>query len=124
MNYWLFGDYLGIGAGAHSKLADDGQVTRMQKRRQPTDYINNNTPIKKTTLSTKDLIFEFMLNVTRLKQKIAKSMFQQRTYLPYHELSTTMQKAKKLDLMDEDDEYFWVTPFGHRYLNDLQSLFL
>lgn len=125
MNYWLFGDYYGIGAGAHGKITQD-KVTRTHKHRQPKDYVNP----KKSFLagqewvSESELVFEFMLNVTRLQQAIPLDFFTQQTKLPYQLLLPALEKAAKIGLITLTSESWQITDFGRRYTNNLQALFL
>lgn len=128
LNYWLFGDYLGIGAGAHGKItmSDEKTVYRTKKHRQPKDYLNENKTylIEKKQILSKDLLFEFMLNTTRLQQPIPKRLFEQRTGLNLNLLMPKLIQAQKKGLITINDTHWQVTPFGQRYVNDLQTLFL
>lgn len=124
LNYWLFGDYIGIGAGAHSKLSNEQHISRCQKRRLPKDYLTNCQAIKTKILTQQEQLFEFMLNTTRLRQNIDKSLIQHRTQLDYAQLAPFIEKAIKLELMIEADDSFCVSHKGHQFLNDLQGLFL
>jgi len=86
LNYWQFGDYLGIGAGAHSKITDlsDHKIVRYSNYRHPKDYLKQDTNFihEKTIVAPNDLAFEFMLNHLRLRQPIKPALFEQRTSLP------------------------------------------
>lgn len=128
LNYWLFGDYLGIGAGAHGKLTtpDNKQIFRTRKQRQPTDYLNLNKPFLAALDEVKQeaIVFEFMLNVTRLEQAIPNSLFTERTGLNFDRLSPGLQEAAAKGLVHIKDMHWQITPFGRRYTNDLQSIFL
>ena len=128
LNYWLFGDYYGIGAGAHGKLtsADGQQIHRTRKQRQPTDYLNPDKPFIAASdlLSTHDLIFEFMLNTTRLQQPIPNTLFTERTGLELKELLPGLLIAQRKGLIQLNDTHWQVTPFGRRYTNNLQAIFL
>lgn len=126
LNYWLFGDYYGIGAGAHGKITAKDKIYRTQKYRQPGDYLNtqkNFTAVKKIINPT-SLIFEFMLNVTRLQYPIPNKLFVERTGLPYRYLQPLLQKAAQQKLIDIHGSAWQVTEFGRRYNNDLQIIFL
>lgn len=126
LNYWLFGDYLGIGAGAHGKYSgQDGQF-RTQKHRQPKDYLNPEKLFLSgcKTLSPEDLVFEFMLNATRLEIPIRHSLFEERTGLPFQYLQKGLNSAMKQGLITMDEQQWQVTAFGRRYTNNLQELFL
>ena len=128
LNYWLFGDYYGIGAGAHGKLTstDSKQIHRTRKHRQPTDYLNPDKPFLAAceALSPNDLIFEFMLNATRLQQPIANALFTERTGLNFDALMPGLLLAQSKGLIELNNTHWQITPFGRRYTNDLQALFL
>lgn len=128
LNYWLFGDYYGIGAGAHGKISlDDGKtIYRTQKARQPNDYLN---PLKKhlvsqTVLSPETLLFEFMLNTTRLEQAIPYTLFNERTGLPIDYMQAKLQEAAKKGLLTLSEKTWQITALGRRFTNNLQALFL
>lgn len=135
LNYWLYGDYLGIGAGAHGKITIPNGITneltiwRTQKKRQPKDYIHSQTTEKKF-LAQKDPIapheipFEFMLNALRLFQPIAYDLLKQRTPILLENLQKTLIIAKQKKLVFIHNNTFEVTTLGHQYLNNLQEMFL
>lgn len=127
MNYWLFGDYYGIGAGAHGKLTDDeAQVFRTRKHRLPNEYLDPNKAYlaasEKPTVE--DLLFEFMLNTTRLEQAIPYALFKERTGLSICLLEDRLKGAEQKGLIQLQAEGWQVTKLGRRYTNDLQALFL
>ncbi|MFC3909691.1 radical SAM family heme chaperone HemW [Legionella dresdenensis] len=128
LNYWLFGDYYGIGAGAHGKLTVSAphQIYRTRKQRQPTDYLNPDKQIMAASelLSADSLPFEFMLNTTRLQQPIPLSLFTERTGLDSELLQPRLEKAASLGLITLNDKHWQVTEFGRRYTNNLQEMFL
>lgn len=128
LNYWQFGDYLGIGAGAHSKLThiQTQTVTRFHKVKQPNHYLAADKPFiaQLDTISVNELIFEFMLNALRLNQVIEYELFTARTGLESSVLLTKFAVAKNKDLLDYNDDVFWVTPLGRRFLNNLIEIFL
>lgn len=128
LNYWLFGDYFGIGAGAHAKFTDiqANRIYRTNKFRLPRDYIQTSKGFiaKSKELEAKDLIFEFMLNTTRLEQRIPRTLFANTTLLPYNFIADGLQKAADLGLIDLQNDYWQVTSFGRRYTNNLQEIFL
>ncbi|WP_025385154.1 radical SAM family heme chaperone HemW [Legionella oakridgensis] len=127
LNYWLYGDYFGIGAGAHGKISsEDGTIYRTRKHRQPKDFLSENKPFLAAVekVSTDDLIFEFMLNTTRLQQPIPLSLFKERTGLELELLLPKLLKAQSQNLIYLDETHWQVTPFGRRYTNNLQALFL
>lgn len=128
LNYWLFGDYYGIGAGAHGKisLANSQQIYRTRKQRQPADYLAPDKAfLAARELVTPDsLLFEFMLNTTRLEQTIPHSLFSERTGLPFDRLNPLLIHAANKGLIAMNDLFWQVTSLGRRYTNDLQTLFL
>lgn len=126
LNYWLFGDYFGIGAGAHGKLTLNSKVQRTQKHRVPKEYQNAEKPFlaQIQVIEGNDLVFEFMLNATRLEQAIPLILFSQRTGLPLDFLLTPLKKAQAKNLINITETHWQVTPLGRRYTNDLQALFL
>ncbi|MHB1946905.1 MAG: radical SAM family heme chaperone HemW [Gammaproteobacteria bacterium] len=128
LNYWEFGDYLGIGAGAHSKITDvDKQViTRHWQMRTPKDYLDSNKAFvaKETRLSEQDVIFEFMLNALRLTKGVPMSLFTQRTGLETTVLEPMLIQAKMKKLLVEDSAVLKPTELGRRFLNDLVGMFL
>lgn len=127
LNYWLFGDYLGIGAGAHGKITSiNGHVQRTRKHRQPADYLNPDKAYMAAceVVNDEDLIFEFMLNTTRLQQPIANTLFTERTGLDFRQLLPGLHLAAQKGLIRLEETCWQITPFGRRYTNDLQGLFL
>lgn len=125
LNYWTFGDYFGIGAGAHGKLSTDC-ITRTRKHRQPDDYLDATKPylIEQTILTPEDLVFEWMLNTTRLEQPIAYSAFTERTGLSIDQLQPLLIEAEHRQFITLSADHWQITPLGRRYTNDLQLLFL
>lgn len=125
LNYWLFGDYLGIGAGAHGKLTQEA-IFRTRKYRQPHDYLDVTkrflAEIK--VIDPQELLFEFMLNTTRLQQAIPHSLLTERTGLDFSEVESLFRQAEAKGLLTMDESFWQVTPLGRRYTNDLQALFL
>ena len=128
LNYWLFGDYYGIGAGAHGKITmnSPNQIYRTQKYRQPKDYLNPQKTFltQSTTLSHAALLFEFMLNTTRLEQVIPMELFTQRTGLPVEYLHPKLMHAAELGFISLLPTTWQITPLGRQFTNDLQALFL
>ncbi len=130
LNYWLFGDYYGIGAGAHGKLSlslkPKPEIYRSYKYRQPQDYLKADKSflVSNTKLTEEALIFEFMLNTTRLQQPIPYTLFEARTGLSFEKIAVPMQKAVNKGLILMDKTAWQVTPFGRRFTNDLQAIFL
>jgi len=127
LNYWLFGDYLGLGAGAHGKLTtNDGQVFRTRKPRQPNDYLNSAKDFLASValVNPEELVFEFMLNTTRLQEAIPKTLFEERTGLTFDKLEPGLLKAATKGLLTINATHWQITPFGRQYTNDLQAIFL
>lgn len=126
LNYWLFGDYLGIGAGAHGKISRSDGVWRTRKQRQPKDYLNPDKPacVEQLQVEEKTLLFEFMLNCSRLEQAIDYDLFPQRTGLGAALLQPGLQAAAELGLVRLGPTHWQITRKGRNYTNDLQALFL
>jgi len=130
LNYWQFGDYLGIGAGSHGKLTDVHlqQVSRSWKRRHPREYLaqaNSAARIDGSrVLTAQDLGFEFMLNALRLCEGVELDLFSRRTGLALETLGDALQKAQQLELIDIDQQRIRASARGLEYLNDLTALFL
>jgi putative oxygen-independent coproporphyrinogen III oxidase len=128
LNYWLFGDYLGIGAGGHSKITDTThhKILRWHKRKQPGDYLNPDKPFTAamTEVTEAESTFEFMLNTLRLYRPVPFSLFEARTGIPRERLGHPLTLARQKSFIEFDDDCLTVTPLGHRYLNELTELFL
>jgi putative oxygen-independent coproporphyrinogen III oxidase len=125
LNYWLFGDYLGIGAGAHGKLSTD-VIYRTRKHRQPKDYLDLSKSFlaESCVIKLEDYLFEFMLNTTRLEQAISHSLLTDRTGLCFERVASKFIQAAEKGLITLSPESWQVTAFGRRYANDLQAIFL
>ncbi len=125
INYWNFGDYLGIGAGAHSKITNNNLISRFEKKRMPKDYLTSPTiNINQRIISDKELPFEFMLMASRLKQPIRKDLFKDRTGLNIEVIRPELQQALQKRLITENSQAIRITEPGFRFLNDFQSLFI
>lgn len=128
-NYWQFGDYLGIGAGAHSKLSFAHRIIRQVRTREPLAYISATASGNATTvdqeIKLKELPFEFMLNTLRLKDGVSLTSFTERTGLSPNALYSAWQAAQAKGLMTSDNpKHLQATPLGFDFLSDLQALFL
>jgi len=129
-NYWQFGDYLGIGAGAHAKitLAGEQAVRRMAKVRSPADYLSRAASADRLAenrvLSPADLGLEFMMNALRLNRGFPARLFEERTGLPIGPLASRLERAEGLGLIARGSAGVRPTPLGQRYLNDLLLLFM
>jgi len=123
LNYWEFGDYIGIGAGAHGKitLAKDSSMIRTLKSKAPKDYIQNR---KKTTEHIENLAFEFMLNALRLKNGFDSVLFLSRTGQSMDDITNQIQQATTAGLLKAQADKIIPTKKGYDFLNDLQSYFL
>lgn len=129
LNYWRFGDYIGIGAGAHGKISYPGKVTRQVRERHPETYMQametkGSALMESREIAAKDLPFEFMLNVLRLSGGVDTNTFSERTGLPLSVISKNLDQATKKGLLDENPSKLKATDQGLRYLNNLQELFL
>ena len=130
MNYWQFGDYLAVGAGAHGKVTDpDGAVWRYQKPAHPTTYItqghSGNFDSRLRQLARDDVAFEFMLNVLRLNEGFSENSYTSRTGLPFSSVAVAIDQARIDGFLACNDIGIWApTGRGMRFLNDLQGRFL
>ena len=128
VNYWRFGDYVGIGAGAHSKLSLPDRVVRELRWKQPKRYLDEvarGTPLQEqASVARRDLPFEFMLNALRLTQGVPASLFAERTGLPLSTAAQSIAEGVRRGLLDPDPTLLRPTALGRRFLNDLQALFL
>jgi len=128
LNYWQFGDYLALGAGAHGKIsrADTGEINRYWQMRKPTDYMQAKAQQKTSgneTLTVEQIVFEFMLNALRLKKGFALLGFEQSTGLNFSHISTQCEVAIEKGLLQKTADGFAATEQGYLFLNDLINLF-
>lgn len=128
LNYWTFGDYLGIGAGAHSKLSFHDKIIRQRRHQHPKLYMTQAVAGKaiadEQVIQQKALGFEFMMNAMRLIDGVPKDMFQQRTGLPLVAVQKSFQQAIDKGLLAQTETHIKPTQLGQRFLNDLLTLFL
>lgn len=130
LNYWKFGDYLGIGAGAHGKISDAAQqnITRKSKQKQPKSYLEHaglDTVVQTNEIIAEaDLGFEFMLNALRLTHGFETPLFLQHTGLPISHIHKALEQAEAQGLITRDIARICPTEKGQRYLNSLIELFL
>ena len=129
LNYWRFGDYIGIGAGAHGKVSFPNRITRQVRERHPETYMQameakGSALIESRDIASKDLPFEFMLNALRLSDGVDTSTFSERTGLPLSIISKGLSEACQKGLLDENPSKLKATEQGLRYLNNLQEIFL
>jgi len=127
-NYWQFGDYLGIGAGAHSKLSFPDRIERELRWKQPRQYLEQvaqREPLQeRVTVAREDVGFEFMLNALRLTAGVPTGYFAERTGYPLALVARPLEEAVRRGLMDPDPLRLRPTELGRRFLTDLQALFL
>jgi putative oxygen-independent coproporphyrinogen III oxidase len=132
-NYWSFGDYLAVGAGAHGKISGATSISRYSKVANPQQYMNlierrhldPEAGTQSHVLEGRELIFEFMLNASRLTAGFDEQDFAARTGLRSEDLRERMQEPAQQGLINEDQAGFWrPTELGRRFLNDLQATFL
>ena len=124
LNYWQFGDYLGIGAGAHGKLSFPDRVTRHARAKQPTEYMKPDARVEESTVSAAELPFEFMLNALRLVEGFDAALFGERTGLPFQIVQSRLEEVEKRGLVARDWKRIQPTERGRRFLNDLLEAFL
>jgi oxygen-independent coproporphyrinogen-3 oxidase len=129
-NYWEFGDYIGIGAGAHGKLTDvrQSRISRTERPRSPREYmesIESGQPPSACDIATADLPFEFALNGLRLKAGFSPALYESRTGLAVATLAKAVARANNRGLLEQDGHEAWrCSELGYRFLNDLLQLFL
>lgn len=127
LNYWTFGDFLGIGAGAHAKLSTpQGRIQRTWKTRLPKDYLDRSKAFQagERRLEADELPFEFLMNVLRLTEGAPAELFSQRTGLPVQQLAQARREAERQDLLQADPARLVATARGQLFLNDLLQHFL
>jgi oxygen-independent coproporphyrinogen-3 oxidase len=128
LNYWRFGDYLGIGAGAHAKVSFPNRITREVRARTPEEYVrrvaSGEQVVERREVTRAELPFEFMLNALRLADGFPIALFSERTGLPPGAIAAPLGRAEALGLLTRDHVEVRPTPLGRRHLNDLLELFL
>jgi len=128
LNYWHFGDYLGIGAGAHSKLSFPHRVLRQARYKQPKSYMEQvaaGNPVQdEHEIGREDMGFEFMLNALRLQGGFSPNLFAERTGMQMNVIERQLQQAEAKGLLYLDHQIIRPTELGQRFLNDLQQMFL
>lgn len=127
LNYWTFGDFLGIGAGAHAKLSTPaGCIQRTWKTRLPKDYLDRSKAFQagERILEAGELPFEYLMNVLRLTEGAPAELFSQRTGLPLQHLDLARREAERQGLLQADPTRLVATAKGQLFLNDLLQLFL
>lgn len=128
VNYWSFGDYIGIGAGAHSKISFPHRIVRQVRFRQPASYLRHAKRreflAESFEVSRNDLPFEFMLNALRLTDGVPCNTFLERTGLPFSSIEPALTEAERRGLIRQDHASLVPSELGRRFLSDLQALFL
>jgi len=128
LNYWNFGDYLGIGAGAHGKitLAETNTIVRTQKHRQPNHYLNKSiqSGFKRTEVLPDDRAIEFLLNALRCRHGFSESVFESRTGLPFSDIGKKVEYLITSGLLQRRDGRIAASDKGYRLLNSLLQEFL
>ncbi len=131
VNYWQFGDYVGIGAGAHSKISLPDRITRLRNIKDPVRYLQaarSKSPqtlrTEKRQLSSTEAVFEFMLNTMRLRDGVPLALFAAHTGLPLTQLLTRADTAQQQGLLTLTGQRIQPTDLGHRFLDNLTELFL
>jgi len=128
LNYWQFGDYLGIGAGAHSKLSFPHRVLRQARYKHPKSYMEQvaaGTPVQEEReIGRDEMGFEFMLNTLRLREGFTPNLYAERTGLALNTIEKQLNAAEAKGLLYRDHAIIRPTELGQRFLNDLQEMFL
>jgi oxygen-independent coproporphyrinogen-3 oxidase len=128
LNYWQFGDYLGLGAGAHGKLSFPDRIERHARIAQPREYmpraLQHDSILTYTRVRSEDLPFEFMLNALRLCEGVPLTLFRERTGLELTRIAQPLAQAEAQGLLERDHTHLRPTAHGQRFLNDLLTLFL
>jgi oxygen-independent coproporphyrinogen-3 oxidase len=128
LNYWAFGDYLGIGAGAHGKLSDDARIVRTSKVKLPRSYLERAARREafgtQAEVGVADLPFEFMMNALRLNDGVEATLFAERTGLAADAIAATLQHARMRGWLLDDPARLAPSELGRRYLNDVVASFL
>ena len=127
INYWQFGDYLGVGAGAHGKitLPTQNEIIRTAKTRQPDHYLAKlgSPEILSKAISLDEMAQEFMMNGLRLKQGVSREYFTQRTGLDFHSVDKIVLRLQSQGLLEQDTDRYRTTPLGYQFLNSVLQNF-
>lgn len=128
LNYWQFGDYIGIGAGAHGKLSYHNKIERTTRIRHPNDYLaamqhKPSHAIERKIITPSELPLEFMMNALRLTDGVPTAFFSERTGMPLVTIGRAIQAACAKGLLDNNPMFLRATPLGLRFLNNLIELF-
>ncbi len=128
LNYWQYGDYLGLGAGAHGKITqpDKGQILRLNKTRLPEHYMDQarSFTAAERVVAVEDRGLEFMMNALRLVEGVKRETFEQRSGLQWSDVSTTVTELQARKLLTSKDDVIATTRLGQRYLNEVLAAFM
>ena len=128
LNYWQFGDYLGIGAGAHGKVSDpaSGEIIRSRKKKQPAHYLSSSVDrtAERLVVSEDERPFEFLLNALRLRRGFSIDEFEKRTGVTFSSIGKKVEYLSAQDLLDVTNGQITTTERGYRLLNNLLEEFL
>jgi putative oxygen-independent coproporphyrinogen III oxidase len=124
LNYWTFGDYLGVGAGAHGKLTARGSIVRTQQQREPRRYVANPTAMTRNPVPSSEVPFEFMLNALRLVEGFERSLFFDRTGLEWGAVEQRVEALAARGLLEIDKAMCRASARGQQVLNDVLLSFL
>jgi oxygen-independent coproporphyrinogen-3 oxidase len=128
LNYWRFGDYLGVGAGAHAKVSLPDRIVREVRFRNPRQYMDGveagNATLERREVTRDDVAFEFMLNALRLTEGVASATFAERTGFPLAIVARPLAEGVARGLIDADPARIVATELGRRFLNETLQLFL
>ena len=129
LNYWQFGDYVGIGAGAHGKISYHSHIERTTRKRHPNDYLaamhsQPEQAIERQAIASEDLAFEFMMNALRLSEGVPSAWLSERTGISPAQIAPALAQAQQKGLLSANPTRFAPTEQGQRFLNDLLHCFL
>ena len=125
LNYWEFGDYLGVGAGAHGKISFPDRITRHERMKQPREYLSAASTLSaERVVPAQELPFEFMLNALRLIEGFPLALYQERTGLPLSTVMKEIEDGERLGLLSRDLKSVRPTERGRLFLNELMALFV
>jgi oxygen-independent coproporphyrinogen-3 oxidase len=124
LNYWEFGDYVGIGAGAHGKISFADRITRHERAKQPVAYLQGSSDVANRLVPAHEVPFEFMLNALRLVEGFPAVLFEERTGLSLLSIRDSLDRAERAGLLERDWKRVRPSERGRRFLNELLRLFL
>lgn len=129
LNYWEFGDYLAIGAGAHGKITfPEGEIMRYWKTRLPRDYLkgmdSGRFTVEQQDIPDEERVFEFMLNALRLREGVPRELFERHTGLAYAQIEKQVKELQSRELLKQGDDRLACSPTGFLYLNQVLTRFL